>query len=81
MVRGELLLDDKDFKNTKKVCWLANKPELLCSVTWIELDHLINVPKIKKGMKIEDIANKDSKKSTEAWAEAEVATLAERTTV
>ena len=29
---GELLPDDKDFKKTKKVCWLPFKKELLVSL-------------------------------------------------
>jgi len=36
----------------------------------VEYSHLINVPKVKKGMKIEDIYNKETKFTTEAFAEA-----------
>jgi len=69
-IRGELMPDDKDFKKTKKVSWLPNKEDLLCSVTWVEYDHLIKVPKVRKGMKIEDIYKEKTKFTTEAWAEA-----------
>jgi len=28
-IDARLLPEDKDFKNTKKLCWLPNKPKLL----------------------------------------------------
>ena len=36
---------------------------------------MINVPKVKKGMKIEDIYNKETKFTTEAFSEKEILSL------
>lgn len=67
--------DDKNWKAYPKICWIANKPDLKCKVTWVKTFPLITVPQVKKGMKIEEIYNKKTLEKTAAWSEAEVGTL------
>lgn len=43
---GEYLPEDKDFKTTKKITWLAESKNLLVA-NLIEYDHLIKTPKVE----------------------------------
>jgi len=41
-IEAELILNDKNFKNTKKLNWLA-KTESLITIKLVEYDHLVTV--------------------------------------
>jgi glutamyl-tRNA synthetase len=46
VLTGEYLPEDKDFKTTKKITWLADGTNLLIA-NLIEFDHLIKTPKVE----------------------------------
>jgi len=41
LLKGEVNPDDKDFKKTKKLHWIAKDDNTVFEVTLVELDHLI----------------------------------------
>lgn len=53
----KFLPEDKDFKNPPKITWLANKPENLVEIDYVEFGDLLNVKKIEEGMQFEEIVN------------------------
>ena len=55
-MEGCLLAEDKDFKSTRKVNWLA-KDSPLQTVQLLELDHLLKVKKVEEGMDFEQALN------------------------
>lgn len=66
--KGHTFLNDTDFKSTKKLTWLS-KDSPLTEMVIVELDHLITEKKIEEDMNIEDIANKNSRFETLAYAD------------
>lgn len=60
LLTGEYLAEDKDFKKTAKVTWLAEGIDLLVA-DLVEYDHLIKTKKIEEDVKIEDIVNVNSR--------------------
>jgi tRNA synthetases class I (E and Q), anti-codon binding domain len=74
-LKGKLDLNDKDFKKTKKITWLAADPETLCEVTMIEYDHLISKKKLEDNEAVNDFVNKDSKISYIGLAEGSMRNL------
>lgn len=68
------MVEDKDFKNTKKFGWLS-KESPLTPVYLVEYDHLINVKKVEDDMDFESIVNNNNKFITEALAEANIKTM------
>lgn len=62
------LPDDKDFKGTKKITWLA-KDAPNVTVELVEYDHLIRVKKVEDHMSFDDIVNPQSKFVTHAVAD------------
>ena len=61
-MEGETKLDDKDFKNTLKLTWLAETSRApLISVTCMHYDNIITKPKLDEGDKFEDHVNYTSK--------------------
>ena len=46
LITAEYLPEDKDFKKTKKITWLADKTNLIVAYL-IEFDHLIKTPKVE----------------------------------
>lgn len=76
-LEGEYLPDDKDFKSTKKLCWLDAKSPLT-EVKLVEYDHILKPKKFDSDdptIKFEDVINKDTKFETLALAEPHVKTL------
>lgn len=71
---AKVLADDKDFKKTKKITWLA-KSKTNFEVTIQELDHIITKDKIEENDKIEDIVNKNSSIEYTALGEGNMRTL------
>lgn len=69
------MMDDKNFKKTKKLTWLPHKQELLVDITFIELGHLLKVRKVEEGMNFEDCVNQKTWFETPARAEAIVKNL------
>lgn len=61
--KGHTQLDDKDFKSTKKLTWVS-KDCPLTKLNIVEFDHLITEKKVEEDMKIEDIANPQSRFDT-----------------
>ena len=71
---AETLPDDKDFKKTKKITWVA-KSKSNIEVKIQELAHIITKEKIEENDKIEDIVNKNSSFEYMATAEGNMRTL------
>lgn len=65
ILQAELVLEDKDFKNTKKLTWLAAVPGLR-RLSLIEYDVLINKQKIEENDEVMDLINVNSKFVTNA---------------
>ena len=61
--------DDKDFKKTKKLTWIAVDEKTNFEVTLVELDHLITKKKVEENEKVQDIVNPNSYISYTAIAE------------
>lgn len=57
---ADLKLNDKDFKGTKKLTWVAVDPQSNFDVTLVELGHLITKDKIEEEDKVEDLVNENS---------------------
>lgn len=68
-LHADLTLDDKDFKKTKKLTWIAVDEKTNFEVTLVELDHLITKKKVEENEKVQDIVNKNSYISYTAIAE------------
>jgi hypothetical protein len=68
-LHGTSLPDDKDFKKTTKLTWIAEdaNTNFVCDI--VELDHLIKTQKHEEGDKLEDIANDNSRITYQAIAE------------
>jgi len=69
VVQASLKLDDKDFKKTKKLTWIAKDETTNFEVTLVELDHLITKKKVEENESVKDIVNKNSYISYTAIAE------------
>ena len=63
---GEYLPEDKDFKNTKKLTWLAALPNVF-TLELIEFDVLINKPKVEENDDVMSLINVNSKFVTKAF--------------
>ena len=67
MLQGELLPEDKDFKNTKKLTWLSALPDELYKISMVEYDVLINKAKVEENDEVMDLINVNSKFTTNAY--------------
>ena len=65
LLTGELLPEDKDFKSTKKLTWLAALPGLQ-KLRLVEYDVLINKAKVEDDDEVMDLININSKFVTNA---------------
>ena len=72
---GELLPEDKDFKSTKKITWLAYYAPLLIECKIVEFGSLIIKPSLDETDNIEDFINPNSKFETLVLGEAEMKAL------
>ena len=63
---GEYLPEDKDFKNTKKLTWLAALPNVF-TLELIEFDVLINKPKVEENDDVMSLINVNSKFVTKSF--------------
>ena len=57
---ADLCVEDKNFKGTKKITWIAVDSATNFEVTLVELDHLITKKKVEENEKVQDIVNYDS---------------------
>jgi glutamyl-tRNA synthetase len=73
---GEYLPEDKDFKTTKKITWLAEGTNLIIA-NLIEYDHLIKTPKVEEDQNFEDIVNVNSKFVSRAYIDSGIRLLNE----
>lgn len=73
---GEYLPDDKDFKTTKKITWLAEGTNLVIA-NLIEYDHLIKTAKVEEDQNFEDIVNVNSKFVSRAYIDSGLGLLNE----
>ena len=64
-LHGEILQEDKDFKNTKKLTWLAAVPDLY-KLDLVEYDVLINKAKVEENDELNELINQNSKFVTKA---------------
>lgn len=69
--------EDRELKNTRKVCWVPADPSLHTVVNFIEYDQLITKPTIEEEDNLDDFLNHRSKIVTKFIAEKEIATLKE----
>ncbi len=76
LITAEYLPEDKDFKKTKKITWLANNTNLLLADLY-EFDHLIKTPKVEENDKFEDLVNINSVFISKVYTDSHVRTLSE----
>ncbi len=74
LITAEYLPEDKDFKKTKKITWLANNTNLLVADLY-EFDHLIKTPKVEENDKFEDLVNNNSVFISKIYTDSHVRTL------
>lgn len=74
MITAEYLPEDKDFKKTKKITWLANNTNLLVANLY-EFDQLIKTPKVEENDKFEDLVNVNSVFVNQIYVDSHVRTL------
>lgn len=67
-IEAELMLDDKDFKSTKKINWLSSDSPN-CMIDLVEYDHLIKVKKIDEDVDFMSVINENTKYKTRAVAD------------
>ena len=66
---GDINPEDKDFKKTKKLTWVAYDPNTNFEITLVEYDHLITKKKVEEDESVKDIVNVKSKIAYTAIAE------------
>lgn len=74
-LHADLHLEDKDFKKTKKLTWIAIDERTNLEVTLVELDHLITKKKVEENEKVQDIVNLNSRIAYTAIAEGNMRNL------
>lgn len=74
LMHGDYLAEDKDFKKTAKITWLADGTNLLVSEL-VEYDHLIKEKKVEEDVNFEDIVNVNSRFSAPYYVDSNIRTL------
>jgi glutamyl-tRNA synthetase len=74
LITAEYLPEDKDFKKTKKITWLANNTNLLVANLY-EFDQLIKTPKVEENDNFEDLVNVNSVFVNQIYIDSHVRTL------
>ena len=80
-LNGTYLPDDKDFKKTTKLTWIAQDEATNFTIDIVELDHLITKQKPEEEDKLEDIVNNSSRVSYEAIAEGNLRGVQQGSTI
>ena len=73
LMTGEYLADDKDFKKTAKVTWLADGTNLLVAEL-VEYDHLIKEKKVEEDVDFQTIVNVNSRFSAPYYVDSNIRT-------
>lgn len=73
LMTGEYLPEDKDFKKTAKVTWLADGSNLLVAEL-VEYDHLIKEKKVEEDVDFETIVNVNSRFSAPYYVDSNIRT-------
>lgn len=68
-LNGTYLADDKDFKKTTKLTWVAEDKNTNFTIDICENGHLIKTEKHEDGVELKDIVNENSRISYEGIAE------------
>ncbi len=71
---GQYLAEDKDFKKTNKITWLADGTNLLIA-DLVEYDHLIKQKKVEEDVDFETIVNINSKFVGQYYIDSNIRTL------
>jgi glutamyl-tRNA synthetase len=77
-IDGQLVLhanvdtEDKDYKKTKKITWIAADTQSNLEITLVELDHLITKKKVGDDETVADIVNRNSRIAYNAIAEGTI---------
>jgi hypothetical protein len=74
-MKVELALDDKDFKTTKKISWLAVEPNNQIPCELQDIDHLITKDKLEDTDVFEDFVNPNTLTKTNAYDDMNLRTL------
>ena len=74
LMSGEYLPEDKDFKKTAKLTWLADGTNLLVAEL-VEYDHLIKTKKVEDNVDFEEIVNVNSRFSADYYVDSNIRTL------
>lgn len=74
LMTGQYLADDKDFKKTNKITWLADGTNLLIS-DLVEYDHLIKQKKVEEDVDFQTIVNVNSKFVGQYYLDSNIRTL------
>lgn len=74
LMQGEYLPEDKDFKKTAKITWLADGTNLLVAEL-VEYDHLIKEKKVEEDVDFETIVNVNSRFSAPYYVDSNIRTL------
>jgi glutamyl-tRNA synthetase len=69
VLKGNLTLEDRDFKKTKKLTWLSAFEEHLVPVKLTKFGYLMTKDKIEEEDQIEDLINTDSRTDIPALTE------------
>ncbi len=74
LLTADYLPDDKDFKKTNKITWLADGTNLLIAEL-VEYDHLLKEKKVEEDVNFEDIVNVNSRFSAPYYVDSNIRTL------
>lgn len=74
LMNGEYLAEDKDFKKTAKITWLADGTNLLVAEL-VEYDHLIKQKKVQEDVEFEKIVNVNSRFAAPYYVDGNIRTL------
>lgn len=74
LLTGDYLPEDKDFKKTAKITWLADGTNLLLAEL-IEYDHLIKTKKVDEDVDFEAIVNVNSRFTAPYYVDSNIRTL------
>jgi len=75
ILKGKLVLEDKDFKSTKKITWIAYYAPLMIDCKIIEFGHLIIKPSLDEGDDVDKFINPHSKCETTIYGESQMKNL------
>ncbi|CAG9310365.1 unnamed protein product [Blepharisma stoltei] len=75
ILEGHLVLDDKDFKKTKKLTWLSAIDDKIAPASLVEFDVLITKAKLEEDDDFDALINRNSRFETKAFASFDIKNL------